>query len=69
MLGVVGLGPRPSVTRNIGTGKGSLVDLVKQSSRRRRPARSVSRRSTATFSQDEITEFVHNMLGKMKIDG
>jgi hypothetical protein len=47
-----------------------VFDLVEQSSRRL-AYRAVGQKpvNRHTFSQGEITEFVHHMLGKLKIDG
>jgi hypothetical protein len=46
-----------------------VFDLVKQSSRRL-AYRAIGQKpvNRHTFSQDEISEFVHHMLGKLKVD-
>jgi len=66
-----GWGPPAVSYENIRYREGTIVfDLVKQSSRRL-AYRAIGQKpvNRHTFSQDEITEFVHHMLGKLKIDG
>lgn len=66
-----GWGPPAVSYENIRYREGTIVfDLVEQSSRRL-AYRAVGQKpvNRHTFSQDEITEFVHHMLGKLKIDG
>jgi hypothetical protein len=66
-----GWGPPVVGYENIRYREGTIVfDLVTQSSRRL-AYRAIGRKpvSRHTFSQDEITEFVHHMLGKLKVDG
>ena len=66
-----GWGPPVVSYENVRYREGTIVfDLVKQSTRR--PAyRAIGQKpvNRHTFSQDEITEFVHHMLGKLKING
>ncbi len=66
-----GWGPSAVSYENIRYREGTIVfDLVEQSSRRL-AYRAVGQKpaNRHTFRQDEITEFVHHMLGKLKIDG
>ncbi len=66
-----GWGPPVVGYENIRFREGTIVfDLVEQSSRRL-AYRAVGQKpvNRHTFSQGEITEFVHHMLGKLKIDG
>src|SRR6266478_2317050 len=66
-----GWGPPVVGYENIRYREGTIVfDLVEQSSRRL-AYRAVGQKpvNRHTFSQDEITEFVHHMLGKLKSSG
>src|SRR6266481_5322957 len=66
-----GWGPSAVSYENIRYREGTIVfDLVEQSSRRL-AYRAVGQKpvNRHTFSQDEITEFVHHMLGKLKSSG
>src|SRR5882724_9188738 len=66
-----GWGPPVVGYENIRYREGTIVfDLVEQSSRRL-AYRAVGQKpvNRHTFSQDEITEFVHHMMGKLKVGG